>query len=198
MRSTEASRVVRSAATLVVFVTRVAHASSQAIVWEGYGESRQDQPGTSIDWTSDFDGDGLPDALAGAPFDVAQSRGKVTLTGPINWSEFGRDIATLGGVNHDVIDDFAIAGESPAPANYIDSVFVDSDRTQALLARIDCPATHSGFGPLVATAFDALSAWPVNATVPPGLAGHTLTLRSYATGFSGKVVVSSEEDVTFL
>jgi hypothetical protein len=45
--------------------------------------------------------------------------------------------------------------------------------------------------------FDAFGAWSLSATVPPGLSGHTATFRSYAIGFAGKAVDSSDVTVTF-
>jgi len=45
--------------------------------------------------------------------------------------------------------------------------------------------------------FDAFGAWSLSATVPPGLTGHTATFRSYAIGFAGKAVDSSDVVVTF-
>jgi len=46
-------------------------------------------------------------------------------------------------------------------------------------------------------AFDSLGIWSLSAIVPPGLSGNSMTFRSYAIGFSGKVIDSQDAAVFF-
>ena len=50
---------------------------------------------------------------------------------------------------------------------------------------------------LAAGSFDAQGGWVVSGTVPPGLTGVEVAFRSFALGFSGNVVDSSNEVVSF-
>ena len=90
----------------------------------------------------------------------------------------------------------------------IDPPIVSPGQTVAIDTRGGPPGSAAG---LFAVAFDAtpidsfiafgildsIGNWSLSGSVPPGFSGHSLTLRSYAIGFNGKVVASGDETLTF-
>jgi hypothetical protein len=126
-------------------------------------------------------------------------------------------------VDPDPIPDLLVAAD---PAFYdlgrglvrlyrLDDLFLQIDPAVASVGQVVTLATNGGpnaaAAGLFAVAFDATpvnqffafgvldasGAWTLSGTVPTGLAGHTLTLRSYAVGFQGKVVDSQDQTLTF-
>jgi hypothetical protein len=137
-----------------------------AILFSGAtGAKLQRFDGASNDWLGfavtgigDLDGDGVPDVLVSAP-DAANQFGEVSawssatgsqlfkLTGTTAGTHFGRQLALLGDVNRDGVDDFAVTSDEPEGGR----VYVYSGRTQGLLAWFEGTADHD-FGPQIATA----------------------------------------------
>ena len=272
--------------------------NSGVIIYSLTGQASGDRFGASISAIGDLDGDGARDALIGAPNAGSNHEGTVTvvsantgatittITGFVPNGAFGRSIGTLGDVNHDGIEDFAVAANEPNGTTTTGRVYVFSGLTFGLLAKFESPEGLTSFGPALCSnssgvptdvdhdgvpdlvvgtpdvddplhagglatlfrlddlllqatpahvapgqtetldtrggpasnlaaafavafdgaplstlvalgSFDAFGAWSLSATVPPGLTGHTATFRSYAIGFAGKAVDSSDVVVTF-
>jgi hypothetical protein len=272
--------------------------NNKGILYYLLGQTQGDHFASSLSAIGDLDGDGVRDVLIGAPAAGSNYGGTVTvvsaktgatittLTGSVFKGEFGRSIGTLGDVNHDGVEDFAVAANEPNGSTTTGRVYVYSGRTFGLLAKFESPDGITSFGPALcsnssgvptdvdhdgvpdlvvgtpdadgplhaggtatlirlddlllqatpthvapgqtetldtrggpasnlaaafAVAFDgaplsilvalgsldAFGAWSLSATVPPGFSGHTATFRSYAIGFTGKAVDSSDVVVTF-
>jgi hypothetical protein len=272
--------------------------NSKGLFYYLTGAASGDHFGASLSAIGDLDGDGVRDALVGAPRGGAKGEGSVTvisaktgatittIMGTVANGEFGVSLGTLGDVNHDGFEDFAVGANEPDGSTRGGRVYVYSGRTFGLLARFESPDGDSMAGPALCSnasgvpvdvdhdgvpdlvvgtpdvddplhagglatlfrlddlllqatpahvapgqtetldtrggpasnlaaafavafdgaplstlvglgSFDAFGAWSLSATVPPGLTGHTATFRSYAIGFAGKAVDSSDVVVTF-
>jgi hypothetical protein len=124
------------------------------------GVKSGDHFAAAVESIGDLDGDGIRDALIGAP-DAGSNRiegtvtvvsGKAgatiaTLSGSVANGEFGRALGTLGDVNHDGIEDFTVAANEPNGSTTIGRVYVYSGRTFGLLAKFESPDGLSSFGP---------------------------------------------------
>jgi VCBS repeat protein/FG-GAP repeat protein len=131
---------------------------------------------------------------------------------------------TQGSMNGDSIPDVAIGATTDSSQGYdggrlslyfLDDLYLQVDPTTA--AAGDTVSLTTGEGPagaltgLFAVAFDSTpeflpllfgtfgsdGTWALAGTVPPGLAGHSVTFRSYSIGFAGKLVESSSMELSF-
>jgi hypothetical protein len=94
----------------------------QSVLWEIHGTSPSGNFGSSLAWTDDYDADGVPDVVIGAPYTVVlgANRGLVSVrsgsTGAAIYSKLGDDpfegfgLAVAGGFdwNEDGVTDFAV------------------------------------------------------------------------------------------
>jgi hypothetical protein len=125
-----------------------------------------------------LDPDGIPDLVTGVP--DYQSR-------------VGRAFAFR-------MDDLLLrANPSSATAGVVVDVSTRGGPTGKLvgLFAVDFSGTPLNYFIAFGT-FDGSGDWLVSGAVPAGLSGNTLTLRSYALGFNGKVVDSQDATLTFL
>jgi hypothetical protein len=167
-------------------VVLVYSGATASVLYRFDGASALDGLGTAVSDArpgvdGDFDGDSIPDLLVSAPGSSSAflRSGSVTLrrlddlflelTPSAAAAGATVEVATRGGPAGNLIGVFGVAFDS-----------VPSGRLIFL------------------GAFDAVGNASIVGTVPSGLSGHTLTLRSYAIGFGSRLVDSENAVLTFL
>jgi hypothetical protein len=98
-------------------------------------------------------------------------------------------------------DDLYLAPYPRAPAANVGIAFVTREGVPAnatilVLEGVDGVPTFQAVSGVAS--FDATGTSTYSATVPPGLAGHTMTFRSYAIDATGRVIASAAQEVVFL
>jgi hypothetical protein len=131
---------------------------------------------------------------------------------------------STGSMNGDPIPDVAIgayedstngAGAGRLSLYFLDDLYLQVDPKTVSAGDVETLTTSGGpsgnisvlfllafdgtplVAPLTFGTFDVEGRWSVSGVVPPGFAGHSLTLESFAIGFTGKVVDTQPMALTF-
>ena len=152
-------------------------------------------------------------------------RGGYRFVGAADGDSFGREVSAVGDADGDGIEDLLVAapasdehgsGSGSAFLFRGDDLFLQASDSSVQAGDTLVLNTRGGapkaLVALFVTAIDgtaqvllveanqlnARGDWRFSATVPSGLTGHTISLRSYAVGPTGKVVDSIDEVIRFL
>jgi hypothetical protein len=147
-----------------------------------YGEFGLGLAGAAFGFDGHVNGDAIQDLVVGAPYDTSATPG----------IERGR-------VELRALDDFYLQADPLAPASGA-TLTLDLRRGPAgnLVALFAVAFDATPLNQFVFIGLlDAAGNLEMSGATPPGLTGHTLTLRGYAIGFSGKVVGSQDVTIAF-